>query len=366
MKGFAIHNAPTDHGGIIPSTQLRSSQEDNTFVRAGDGHFCPKCKCWSTVVKSNDHVIFDGKAVAFVGDSLTCGAKILYQQSHVVGDAGGGSSGSSAPSNLQPVNSQQNLVNRLIDDKDLLNGHYYNVDTGIFEGKITNGTGQVEDLYACNGKDGEDYKNKKKLEMTHTDFQKNAFILSEEAGDPGQECVCLGFTASNRAKELSWKLFKLLLTPYSSVPQSKKGTLLIPSKTDTKSNNIRKGLLQFLADYDDPTKGATFWDGTDFLAWGLKSPFQNGVPHAKFREYKKITIDKIIFEKYKTATLKIYPKGKVVYTKYNYTSSVPSPVFADPKNWSTGNFIYITNARSSGKSIIATVCEGYTIFWKTY
>ena len=37
MKGFAIHNAPTDHGGIIPSTQLRSSQEGNTFVRAGDG-----------------------------------------------------------------------------------------------------------------------------------------------------------------------------------------------------------------------------------------------------------------------------------------------------------------------------------------
>ena len=41
MKGFAINNAPTDHGGIIPSTQLRSSQEGNTFVRAGDGHFLP-------------------------------------------------------------------------------------------------------------------------------------------------------------------------------------------------------------------------------------------------------------------------------------------------------------------------------------
>jgi len=117
MKGFAIHNAPTNHGGIIPSTQLRSSQEGNTFVRAGDGHFCPKCKCWSTVVKSNDHVIFDGKAVAFVGDSLTCGAKILYQQSHVVGDAGGGSSGSSVRSSSQPISSQQNLTNSLVDDK---------------------------------------------------------------------------------------------------------------------------------------------------------------------------------------------------------------------------------------------------------
>ncbi len=50
--------------------------------------------------------------MAFVGDSLTCGAKILYQQSHVVGDAGSGSSGSS-----QPVSSQQNLTNTLVDDR---------------------------------------------------------------------------------------------------------------------------------------------------------------------------------------------------------------------------------------------------------
>ena len=39
-KGFAIHNAPTDHGGVIPSTQQRTSQMGNLFVRAGDGHYC--------------------------------------------------------------------------------------------------------------------------------------------------------------------------------------------------------------------------------------------------------------------------------------------------------------------------------------
>lgn len=88
MKGFAIHNAPTDHGGRIPATQMRSSQMGNLFVVAGDGHFCPKCKCWSTVLKSHDHVIFDGKAVAYAGDKLSCGARILPQQSHVVGDSG--------------------------------------------------------------------------------------------------------------------------------------------------------------------------------------------------------------------------------------------------------------------------------------
>lgn len=87
-RGFAIHNAPTDHGGIIPATQIRSSQMGNLFVVAGDGHFCPKCKCWSKVLKSHDHVLFDGKAVAYAGDLLSCGARILPQQNHVVGDSG--------------------------------------------------------------------------------------------------------------------------------------------------------------------------------------------------------------------------------------------------------------------------------------
>jgi uncharacterized Zn-binding protein involved in type VI secretion len=82
-KGFSIHNAPTNHGGIIPSTQVRSSQQGNLFIRAGDGHFCPKCKCWSTVIKSHDHVIMDGRPVAFAGDQLTCGATIQPQQSPV-------------------------------------------------------------------------------------------------------------------------------------------------------------------------------------------------------------------------------------------------------------------------------------------
>ena len=72
-KGFAIHNAITDHGGMVPSTQMKSSQMGNLFVRAGDGHVCPKCRCWSTVIKSHDHVIFDGKPVAYVGDKLSCG-----------------------------------------------------------------------------------------------------------------------------------------------------------------------------------------------------------------------------------------------------------------------------------------------------
>ena len=86
-------------------------------MRAGDGHYCPKCKCWSEVIKSHDHVIMDGKAVAYVDDLLTCGAKILPQQSHVVGDSqgsnysGGANSSSYLAQGLTLYSGQYQLVN---------------------------------------------------------------------------------------------------------------------------------------------------------------------------------------------------------------------------------------------------------------
>lgn len=115
-KGFAIHNAPTDHGGVIPATQTKDSQMGNAFVRADDGHFCPKCKVWSTIIKSHDHVMIDGKPVAYVGDKLTCGATIQPQQTHVVGDSGS-SSGISSPTS-QPINSKESLNNNFVQDKE--------------------------------------------------------------------------------------------------------------------------------------------------------------------------------------------------------------------------------------------------------
>lgn len=118
-KGFAIHNALTTHGGRIPSTQQRSSQMGNLFVRADDGHYCPQCQCWSTVIKSHDHIIFDGKSVAYADDLLTCGAKILPQQSHVIGDSQGSNYNNSANSSnfiaksLMLYAGQYQLVNEL-------------------------------------------------------------------------------------------------------------------------------------------------------------------------------------------------------------------------------------------------------------
>ncbi|WP_445116659.1 PAAR domain-containing protein [Acinetobacter sp. WZC-1] len=88
VKGFAIHNSMTTHGGIIQATQQRASQMGNLFLRAGDGHYCPQCKCWSTIQPSHNHIIMYGQPVAYVDDLLSCGARILPKQSHVVGDSG--------------------------------------------------------------------------------------------------------------------------------------------------------------------------------------------------------------------------------------------------------------------------------------
>ena len=54
--------------------------------------------------------------MAYVDDLLSCGARILPQQSHVVGTSGGANLRSSTPV-FQPVNYQQNLNSSLVDEK---------------------------------------------------------------------------------------------------------------------------------------------------------------------------------------------------------------------------------------------------------
>ena len=123
-KGFAIHNSMTSHGGIIQATQQRTSQMGNSFLRAGDGHFCPKCKCWSKIIKSHDHIIMDGQPVAYVDDLLTCGAKILPKQDHVVGDSQGSNYRSSELSSSRPLNIEQNFNNNRFVEEQKYENYY--------------------------------------------------------------------------------------------------------------------------------------------------------------------------------------------------------------------------------------------------
>lgn len=86
MNAWGVHGSTTTHGGTVNSTQNLTSVDTDKTLRAGDGFFCPLCKVWSTLIKSNDFIIIDGKPVAFVGDEFTCGAKLLDKQNFVLGE----------------------------------------------------------------------------------------------------------------------------------------------------------------------------------------------------------------------------------------------------------------------------------------
>lgn len=88
-------------------------------------------------------------------------------------------------------------------------------------------------------------------------------------------------------------MLKLLLSGYSSVSKANKKNGLSTSDNSNKANAVRAGVIDAIMNKADPTCGAQFWDGTDFLAWGLSSP--DGTPQNKFEEYNTITISKSIY-----------------------------------------------------------------------
>lgn len=243
------------------------------------------------------------------------------------------------------------------------NGYYYNLATGLYEGRISNGVGDVNSVFACDGKKGKTFVNPKKIAIKHKAFAECAKVVAHESGTATSECIYIAFTANNYAKRVKKSLHSLLMSTYSTMPKDQK-TPLPDTPADGKAENpkyglARKGLLQVFLNQKDPTNGATHWDGTDFLAWGLKSPY--GKSHAKFREYKKITIPKAIYQKYLDGTLQKYPNAKVRYSGTYY--AIPASVFNDKKNWTTGDFVYNTGAKSS-QTLTATATAGHTIFWR--
>lgn len=148
------------------------------------------------------------------------------------------------------------------------NGYYYNLNTGVFEGSISDSTGDKDSVFACDGKKDGQFVNPKKISLKHTEFQVCASIINHESGTASIEFVYFAFASYNCAKARKTSVYSLLMTGYSSVPKSKKVALPdVPptgQKEDPKSSWSRKGLLQAHLGHTDPTNGASYWDGTDF------------------------------------------------------------------------------------------------------
>ena len=173
----------------------------------------------------------------------------------------------------------------------------------------------------------------------------------------------------------------LLSTAYSSVPNKK--SLSISDK-DSKSINARKSVISVLLNETDLTKGAEFWDGTDFLAWGNseQNPY-NKLGQNKFDEYKFIEISKDVYTDFVGAqSLSTTYPDKGNHTKGNEHGShehitikkkdkevkkikykIPAAEFTDNNNWKSGNFYYETGVKVTN-GISGTISAGKSIFWK--
>lgn len=206
-------------------------------------------------------------------------------------------------------------------------------------------------------------ENSKLLNISYKKFSTIANIVKKEGitNDPN-EYLYIAHAANNNAEMSNTSLYSKLMSRYSSVPKAEKVPL--GSSNSKTAKFARIGVISAITGENDPTNGATFWDGTDFLAWGLNSP--NGTPQNKFEEYNGISIPKTIYDSFLASQLTKYKKGKVTY--YGKTYSIPANVFKSSSNWAEdGEFFFssgpILNTISDYR-IEATVTAGRSVFWK--
>lgn len=101
---------PTTGGGKVISGNNNFLVEGIPAACVGDKATCPKHNTVSTILTGDPYMQINGKAVARVNDSLSCGCKLLPQQNLLVGATGPGF----RTSNFVSRNSNQEMQDNLV------------------------------------------------------------------------------------------------------------------------------------------------------------------------------------------------------------------------------------------------------------
>lgn len=185
MHAYITVGCATTGGGKVVTGQNTFLIDGRAIACLGDQATCPTHKRIARIVSGCDpHMIINNKAAALANALLDCGCHCIPNQNLVVGDNGGGFNIAAGGTDEPVFYFNDPNINSLVAEKeDLLNGFYYNVDTGFFEGEITKGKGSIQDVYTCTSKkSAEKFEGIKKVPITnHTNFIMKASVIYGES-----------------------------------------------------------------------------------------------------------------------------------------------------------------------------------------
>ena len=90
MQPIIVLGDSTSHGGKVISASSFSSTHGKGWARVGDMVSCPRCKGVFPITQGDASMIDRGKAVAFHGCKVACGATLLSSQTFTLTEPSGG------------------------------------------------------------------------------------------------------------------------------------------------------------------------------------------------------------------------------------------------------------------------------------
>jgi uncharacterized Zn-binding protein involved in type VI secretion len=92
----------TTHGGTVISAAPSSDTQGKGWARVGDMVSCPRCKGIFPISQGDTSLIDDGKAVAYHGCKVACGATLIGSQIMTTTDPSGGDAAGAAGAESSP------------------------------------------------------------------------------------------------------------------------------------------------------------------------------------------------------------------------------------------------------------------------
>ena len=201
--------------------------------------------------------------------------------------------------------------------EEAVEGYFYKRSTGQADSKNAAYKGNSKKVYSI-----EDFKESYTasdcidLDCEYNDFRYICDVVMKECTTKNlDEYKAVAFTSKNHSNSLEQKWKTLMASGYSSVTNK---TSLLDSTKTAEANLARRAVIYVLEEHDDITDGAEFWDGTDFIAWGLETTPKGIKKHAKFRQYKFIEIPSTIYNSYKSNH-----SSSIRYSEDGHTSNMP-------------------------------------------